>query len=279
MENDELFLNVIEYTNQSMFYELFTDPSFGLVSPYSTGAHSDMNSFTFINSASVLNKYMYQFAKLSYSDIALEELYEQAKQIGIACEAEMFVKTKGVNTHKGLIFVLGTLICGAMKALYNGEEFAELFNYCHLITKEKRNELYQLNDYKQAIYTHGETVYLQYQVEGARKEAYMGFPIIQTALPLVDIDDETSLVKTLIYIMSQCEDTTIIHRLGPQALEDVQMKMKNLIASRYNPKLLLDLNNEFIQRNISPGGSADLLCGTVFVSLIKKEFKTRRESK
>ncbi len=112
---EKIFLEIIEYTNQAMLYELCTTPSFGLVSPYSKGAHQDMDYFTFIDSISVLNKYMFQFAQLGYQDKAIGDLDFEAIEIGLACEKEMFQKTKGINTHKGLIFVLGTLVVSVAK--------------------------------------------------------------------------------------------------------------------------------------------------------------------
>lgn len=276
MKNEELFLDVIEYTNQAMLYELFTYPSFGLVSPFSTGSHSDMDYFTFIDSTSVLNKYMFKFACLGFSDLSFAEIYEKAVKIGVDCEGEMFEKTKGVNTHKGLIFVLGTLVCTSMKTLYNNQTFENIFINSSLLIKDKLFDLHNISK-EEEILSNGEKIYLRYNIEGVRKEAYMGFPIIQKSLNVLNINDKESFIKTLIYIMSECDDTTIIHRLGLDELNYVKETMKNLFKKGFDIIELKRVEKEFIKKGISPGGSADLLCGTIFLSLIENKFKTRRK--
>ncbi|QVK17280.1 citrate lyase holo-[acyl-carrier protein] synthase [Mycoplasmatota bacterium] len=271
---EKLPIDIIEYTNQAMLYELFTYPSFGLVSPYSSGAHQDMDYFTFIDSISVLNKYMLQFAYLAYQEKQIEKMLDEAINIGKVCEKEMFCKTKGVNTHKGLIFVLGTLVMSSIKMFYHNDSFDKIFENCRIITKNKLHELNQIDDNK---LSNGEKVYLKYQKEGVRKEASLGFPIIQEALKYLDLENKDSLIKTLIYIMSLCEDTTIIHRKGLDGLEYVKKTMNHLMKEGFDNKLLLKINDQFIKEGISPGGSADLLCGTIFLSLIKNKMIKRRE--
>ncbi len=271
---DNLPFDMIEYTNQAMLYELLTYPSFGLVSPYSNGAHLDMNYYTFIDSISVLNKYMFHFATLGFQDKPIESTLQEAIQIGLLCEQEMFQKTKGINTHKGLIFVLGTLVLASMKALYYGEALEMIFKYSADLTKRKLKELNQLNDNK---LSHGEKVYLKYNIEGVRKEASLGFPIIQRAMDILDLENKDTLVKTLVYIMSLCDDTTILHRKGLKGLEYVKRTMINLIAKGFDKELMMNINETFIKEGISPGGSADLLCGTIFISLIKNKLIKRRD--
>lgn len=270
MTNEQLFLDIVEYTNQSMLYELFTYPSFGKVSIYSKGAHDDMDHYTFVDSISVLNKYMYQFAKIGYSDLTINEMYRKAVEIGIKCEKAMFLKTKGINTHKGLIFVLGTLVCSTMKALYQNDNFEKIFHYVRLITKPKIDELSHLvtkNDL-----SHGEKIYLEYNIEGVRKEAYLGFPIIQETLKILNINDKSTHVLALIYIMSKCDDTTILHRIGLDGLREVKKVMSDLYEKGYDIDTLEQVKKDFIKKNVSPGGSADLLCGTFFLLLVKNKF-------
>ncbi len=263
---DQVPLDIIEYTNQAMMYELCIYPKFGLVSPYSQGSHADMDHFLFIDSISVLNKYMYQFAQLGFKEQEIEDMYEEAIRIGLNCEREMFQKTKGVNTHKGLIFVLGSLVVACAKVIFAKKAFSDIFMYVMRLTKAKLGELNQLDTNK---LSNGEEIYLKYGIAGARKEAALGFPIIQNALNILDIENKNTYVKTLIYIMSVCDDTTIIHRKGPEGLEYVRTTMKELWENTTDQKLM-EINDRFIKEGISPGGAADLLCGTIFLSLIKK---------
>lgn len=270
---ENLPLDIIEYTNQAMLYELNLYPSFGLVSPYSQGAHSDMDHFTFIDSISVLNKYMLQFAYLGYQNESVADLLNEAIAIGKACEEAMFTKTKGVNTHKGLIFVLGTLVVSVMNTIYHGEAFEAIFANIIKLTKPKLSELDDLNK----NLSNGKKIYLKYKLKGVRQEASLGFPLIQKALDIFAINDKKSYVKTLIYLMSVCNDTTIIHRKGLEGLTKVKTTMSKLFKHGYSVDELFRVDKQFVKEGISPGGSADLLCGTIFLSLIKNNIFKRRE--
>lgn len=270
---DKLPLEIIEYTNQAMLYELFITPSFGLVTPYTKGAHHDMDHFTFIDSISVLNKYMYEFACLAKENLSWDKLLTKAINIGKNCEEAMLIKTKGINTHKGLIFILGSLVISVMKTIMDGYDFNNIFTYCQKLTSPKLKELKSLHHNN---LSNGEKVYLKYKIAGARKEASLGFPIIQEALKLLDVDDKNTLIKTLIYIMSVCDDTTIINRKGIEGLNYVKKTMLELSKKTYDEASLLEVSRKFIEEGISPGGSADLLCGTIFLSLIKNNIFRRR---
>lgn len=270
---EKLPLEIIEYTNQAMLYELFITPSFGLVTPYSKGAHLDMDHFTFIDSISVLNRYMYEFACLAKENLSWDKLYTKAIDIGKNCEVAMFNKTKGINTHKGLIFILGTIIISVMKTIIDGYDFDNIFTYCKKLALPKLKEL---NNLHQDNLSNGEKVYLKYQIAGVRKEASLGFPIIQEALKLLDVDDKTTYIKTLIYIMSVCDDTTIINRKGIEGLNYVKKIMLELREKGYDELKLSEVSQKFIEKGISPGGAADLLCGTIFLSLIKNNIFRRR---
>ncbi len=270
-----LCLNIIEYTNQAMLYELFTYPSFGLVSPHSSGSHQDMNAFNFIDSISVLNKYMFQFAELGFNSGKITSMYNDAVEIGISCEKAMFKKTSGINTHKGLIFVLGTLVVSSVKALYDNDSFETIFENCKHLVYRKRDEIYQLNAANKL--SNGEKIFLQYQIEGVRKEAYSGFPIIQKALKYIDLNNKDSLVETLVFIMSLCDDTTIINRKKMKRLDTVKKEMSEIVSLGFPKDLINSTSQRYELEGISPGGSADLLCGTVFLSLIKNKFLKRSE--
>lgn len=75
--------------------------------------------------------------------------------------------------------------------------------------------------------------------------------------------------------MEVCNDSTIIHRHNPQTLEEVKEKAKDIIKlggmkTTQGREKINDLSTEFIERNISPGGSADLLAVTVFLHLVEQ---------
>ena len=123
-----------------------------------------------------------------------------------------------------------------------------------------------------ATLTKGERVYLEYGYAGIRGEAEAGYPCVRNAgLPALkkyladghNMND--ALAFTLLHIMAVNFDTNIISRHNMQTLGEVFGAAREIIAR--GPKLadIRRLDREFIARNISPSGSADLLAATYFL--------------
>ncbi|MGL4977493.1 MAG: triphosphoribosyl-dephospho-CoA synthase, partial [Cetobacterium sp.] len=85
-----------------------------------------------------------------------------------------------------------------------------------------------------------------------------------------------AMIRTLIYLMSILEDTTILHRHDVTILNQVKEIAKNLEKTFKNKALDTDIlkkiEDDFISKRISPGGAADLLSITMFLSFIKNNF-------
>ena len=71
--NEEVFninkvsLAIGSLATQAMLYEVSCFPSPGLISPVSNGSHEDMNYYTFIDSTSVLSRYLLLFVQEGFS--------------------------------------------------------------------------------------------------------------------------------------------------------------------------------------------------------------------
>lgn len=285
MKNEDTFLInklsmvISEFAIQALIYEVACYPSPGLVSPVSTGAHKDMNFFTFIDSTSVLSKYFMLFVQEGYSEKEYRKIFENIRLIGIEAEKDMFLKTKGVNTHKGMLFLIG-VICAAIGKVFKEKKD---FNQIKYVIKEMTagivaKELVKLEDKNQL--SHGEKLYIKYNTEGIRGEVERGLPtVFDFSLDLYKQSNELCindrLVHTLIGIMQICDDSTIIHRHSIEVLDEVKKRSREIISiggmkNENGRKIINDLCEEFIERNISPGGSADLLGVTVFLDLVEK---------
>ena len=285
MKNEDIFvinnlsMMISEFAVQAMIYEVACYPSPGLVSPISRGAHKDMDFFTFVDSTSVLNKYFMIFVQEGFSNKSYKEIFELIRVICIKAERDMFAKTKGVNTHKGMLFLIG-IICAAIGKAFNEKKN---FNQIKHIVKEMASgivdkELAQLQNKNEL--SHGERLYVKYNTEGIRGEVERGIPtVFDFSLNLYKQSKELSindrLVHTLIGIMQVCDDSTIIHRHSIEVLEEVKEKSREIISSggmksEMGRKKINNLCEEFIKRNISPGGSADLLGVTVFLYLVEE---------
>ncbi|MDL2226068.1 triphosphoribosyl-dephospho-CoA synthase CitG [Deltaproteobacteria bacterium OttesenSCG-928-M10] len=268
---------------QAMLYEASCFPAPGLVSPVSNGAHKDMNYYTFIDSACALGKFFVFFAAAGLSGRPDKQVFSQIRAMGLVAEREMFQKTNGVNTHKGMLFVLGICCAAVGKTLYtqgNFEAIAETVRSmtAGLVAAELTREGLSGKD----DLTHGEKIYLRHNLPGVRAEVEAGLPtVFFHALPCyeasADLPANDRLVQTLLTIMGHCEDTNIVHRHSPETLREVQTKAAAIMEaggmrSAAGRAMVESLAAEFAAGNISPGGSADLLGITVFLSLVRERF-------
>ncbi|MGV3026122.1 triphosphoribosyl-dephospho-CoA synthase CitG [Clostridium thermobutyricum] len=277
----DISFKLSEFAIQAMLYEVSCFPSPGLVSPTSNGSHKDMNFYTFIDSTSALNKYMFEFALEGFREKDLKILFSKLREIGIKAETEMFNKTKGINTHKGMIFLMGITLAAISYTISNNNEFKCIKNAIKSMCKGLTDELLKVEKNSKNL-SHGEKLYLEYGITGVRGEAENGIPLaFDLGLPhyekFKDLDNQKRLLNTLLVIMSKCDDSTILHRHNFKTLNYVKNKAKEVLkfGGMYRAdsiEVLNELNNEFIKKNISPGGSADILAIVVLLDLVKKEF-------
>lgn len=285
IENKHLVSNeafvIASYAIQAMLCEVASYPSPGLVSAISNGAHTDMDHYSFIRSTSILSKYMVLFAQEGLSNKTPKEIFEAIRIIGIEAECEMFKGTEGVNTHKGIIFLLGISCAAVTKAMYDKKAFGQIQNIIKQMTGGLvQNELSSMD--KAKVKSYGEKLFLKYKVEGIRGQVERGIPLVfEYSLQVykenkaLNLNDR--LIHTLISIMQHCEDSNVLHRHSMEILDEVKQKAKHIISiggmtTEIGKALVAKLDREFIKRNISPGGSADLLAVTVFFNLVEEYF-------
>ena len=290
MENEgqsvkDYSINIASLAIQAMLYEVSCHPSPGLVSITSCGAHQDMDYFTFLESATALIKPLIYCAEVGFSPSTPKEIFDKIRQIGQAGEEQMFQKTGGVNTHKGMLFLLGVCCAAGGKVLYSGAGFSALQGMIKDMTAGlvERELSSRCGDFKQAdefALTHGERLYLKYQVEGIRGEVQRGLPtVFDFSLGFYQKNQRLSknhrLVHTLVGIMQFCEDANILHRHSPETLREVQARAQKIMSlggvkTLAGLKAIEVMDEDFSQRKISPGGSADLLGTTVFLDLLEE---------
>ena len=273
---------------EAMLLEANCAPAPGLVDRFNSGAHNDMDIYTFIKSSVALSSYMHNFVYMGYMHKgALDTLLAFIRPLGIEAEAAMFKATKGVNTQKGLIFLMGILCAAAgyVYRKYNIIKSTLVFDavkiMCQgLVAKELGNLPYDRK------LTSGERLYHQYGIRSIRGELEDGLPIIQDiALPAykkaisLGATDDALLIYTLLSIMTATEDTTIINRHDQDTLIMVQKSAKKLLSNDDILQLdgfdaVKDLDRQFIEQWISPGGSADLLAATHFLYVLENKYNS-----
>jgi triphosphoribosyl-dephospho-CoA synthetase len=82
-------------------------------------------------------------------------------------------------------------------------------------------------------------------------------------------------ILTLLHIIAGFEDTNIIARSDYETMTQIRGQIQELLDSGLEHRdyisIIRKLDQEFIQKNISPGGSADILALTYFMdSLIMR---------
>lgn len=257
---------------KAMIYEVSTTPKPGLVDRLHTGSHQDMDIDLFMDSADVLRPYFYKCAcaGLSFREEDLTQLFSQLRQLGLEAEKDMFTTTNGVNTHKGLVFS-GGILCAAM-----GYSYVQGSRGGITIPEICRRMLVHLNEDFNAVKergprSHGERLYLEHGLSGIRGEAMKGYPIVMNlALPIFKecMKKGYSLYKsgriTLLYLIANSEDTNIMIRADVDTWLRIKEELQGYLDSHpigtYDEEQLIrSMDDSFVSRNISPGGSADLL--------------------
>ena len=78
------------------------------------------------------------------------------------------------------------------------------------------------------------------------------------------------MVQTLMTLIASTEDTNLLHRGGMGGLEHAQRRAREFLAAggiagpHWNEQLA-QVGREFVERRLSPGGSADLLACAWFL--------------
>lgn len=263
---------------RAMLYEVSVTPKPGLVDRGNSGAHRDMDFFTFVDSAAALTPWFRRFCLLGFqeADALDEDLFRAAQRLGQEADDAMFAATNGVNTHKGLIFSLG-LLCTAAGQLYwrNLLESQIAFpDTDALLSRTAALAVCSLPDLeRQAAATNGARVFQTYRVKGVRQEAAEGFPsVARWVLPVLEHSGspEENGKRALLTLFTQVEDTNVLHRGGPAALEHLSRRAAQVLAAPEADfdRHLADFDRELIKAGISPGGCADLLAVGYFLRFL-----------
>lgn len=280
--------NIAKYALQALLYEVSASPKPGLVDRFNRGAHKDMDFFTFMASSASLVFYYFNCAEagIKYAGGRPEELFKALRGIGIKAEKAMYEATGGVNTHKGLVFSLG-IICAAASCCIE-ENKAECVDTDVICTKVSLmtkglclQELAAMS--KVEGLTYGERLYKKYGLKGIREEVESGFPTVRNcSLPVLKQLNSMKTyhmndiyVQTLLHLMAVNDDTNIAARHDMEMLEYVRQYARYVLdaggmLSPQGAEMVYEMDREFIKRNISPGGSADLLAVTAMFDLLSE---------
>ncbi len=244
---------------RSLLYEASVSPKPGLVDRFDSGAHGDMDYYSYLGSALALQPYFMHCARVGAdSNLAPDALLAALRPMGLAAERTMLQATDGANTHKGLIFSLG-ILCAAAGRLGHGCTPADL---CALEGQIAAPALQDVPDD-----SHGQQVNTRYGGLGARGEAALGFPNALAVLPLLHSDPNPNRagLRALLTLMTQVRDTNVLYRAGEEGLRFMQLGARDLLDRDVPADRLAAFSRQLEDRRISPGGCADLLAVAFFL--------------
>lgn len=275
-----------ELATRSILLEVSCHPKPGLVTPQSTGSHKDMDYYLFLKSTAVLSQGFRTVSEFGYCfDGGLPEMLGPVREKGIAIEKRMFEVTEGVNTQKGLIFLFCMLLGGAGQLSRNGGvTHLDICRSASAITSGiVKRELAPLLSREREELSKGERVFVDHGMTGIRGEVENGLPsVIGTGLPLFSNtleetgDVNLSALQALLGLMTVVEDTNIVSRAGIGAYNEVREMAKRVLedggaTTQKGMDGVSEMEYYFMKRNISPGGSADLLSATMFLYFVRNE--------
>lgn len=235
-----------EMAENALLAEVHFTPKPGLVDEANNGAHRDMDVPLFERSAHALRPCFEEFVRLGLQGAAPAAL----QQAGVRAEQAMFAATGGVNTHKGAIYS-GALLLHAAGRLLSGEEG----DLCELAAQTAAA-------IPAPTGTHGAAV--RAQCGGIRTEAVSGYPTAQAVLRQLR---QSGPLDALLLSMSRLDDSTLWHRGGAEGAQLVRSRAADILAAPASEREARTrrLDAELIERNLSPGGSADLLAMAFFL--------------
>lgn len=246
--------------------EIDTYPKPGLVSPIDTGSHRDMDAALLHASADVLMPYFAELADAGAQGAEMGRL----RVIGIEAERAMLAASGGVNTYRGAIFGLGLLAAAAgFRSVWRGERTLGG------IVERLWGEAILCGPV--ALHSHGTKAARQHGAGGARHQAAKGFPALyKVGLPallegerLSGGDEEAARVQCCFALIARLDDTNLLHRGGAEGLAYARREAAEFVARGGvgRPDWRGDaraVHGSFVERNLSPGGSADLLAMSLF---------------
>lgn len=262
----------------ALICEVYATPKPGLVDRNNTGSHTDMDLRMFVASAEALFPYFTACARIGMETKHQRpsETFQLLRTEGLAAEPVMYMQTNGANTHKGAIFTMG-LLCGAVGRTESCEPERLLAEVKAMTTGLCDRDFAGVR-VENAV-TAGQKLYAQYGITGVRGQAESGYPaLLQVGLPVLErgladgLDLNDAGCGALLHLLCTVTDTNLIARSDIDTAKAMTDKIAAILAENPFPAkdVIEALDKEFIQKNLSPGGSADLLAATYFLYFLKQ---------
>jgi holo-ACP synthase/triphosphoribosyl-dephospho-CoA synthase len=266
-----------ELATRALLYEVAATPKPGLVDRENSGSHRDMDFFTFQASAAALWPYFARCAAIGMEtrELTPGEAFRKLRGPGLVAEGQMLRSTGGVNTHKGAIFSLG-ILCAAAGRLDEGDPDRILAECARMTAGLTTSDFAGLTP--ENAKTMGQKLYLRHGITGIRGQAEAGFPAVRDiGLPKLEaglargLDLNDAGCAALLAMLTETADTNLIARSDYETQQRIAREIRVLLETEPfpDPQRLRELDRVFVEKNLSPGGTADLLALTYFLYFLK----------
>ena len=227
---------ISEYAVRALLYEVAVSPKPGLVDRFNQGSHRDMDFYSFLGSAAALGPHFRNMVKIGMDTAGdtPEETFYRLQYEGINAEDSMYRAAGKANTHKGAIFSVG-ILCGAagrLGALGKRLTAHAILRECASMTAKPMEEFFRSMD------------------AGTQR---------------------TAGCAVLLHLLAEAEDTNVIARSDYDTYRETKERLKSFLKEKPIPEesWLRDMDSRFIEKNLSPGGSADLLALCWFLYFVE----------
>lgn len=238
--------------------ELELTPKPGLVDRRDNGSHPDLCLHAMRLSAALLPRYYARLLRLAEERRPLAECV----QAGVEAEARM-VRAIGSNAHRGYIFLSGIVLLAACACAGRSDRLRQAI-------ADLAGEFFAGFA---AQDSHGAGIRARRGLGGIRREAEQGLPaVFQHGWPSYREALEAgwppgrAAFYLMAELMEQVEDTTAVHRCGPEGLACLRRDgavLRRLLERGAEPESwLAERNREYRRMGLTMGGVADCMALT-----------------
>lgn len=266
-------LNPARAATVALYDELALYPKPGLVSLLDNGSHTDMDAGTFLRSLFALRHYFVRITEAG----ARHAPFVALERLGLDAETRMLHATGGVNTHRGAVFSLGLLCAAAGRLRAEGAAPTPAHLRAALLDGWGTALRQRARPAGSDRLSNGQRAARALGLRGAGEEAACGMPVLfEVAVPALQQARAAgwslreARLQTFFHTMAVLDDTNLAHRGGLTGLRDAQRLARDYLADggARQPDAIERaeaIHRHFVARQLSPGGSADVLAAAGWV--------------
>ena len=252
----------------SLMAELATTPKPGMVDLLGRGIHSDMDLSTFTLSAELLALRLPDLFKAGTMYPGVRRgLLKIIREEGLKVEKKMFKATKGINTHKGALFIFSIILfsLGQLWVEKKNVSRSLLEQRIKLIAKRLTEELKDSD-----LMSTSALMYRQYGITGIRGEMENGLSSVWRVLDedISSFSMNELLLRRFLMLFAFTEDTQAYKKVPGDILDKMK---RNLDPKGRNLEKEIGIFRNAVEKwSFSAGGTADLLATSIFLENVFK---------